>query len=177
MHLLLGTCLSGYVLEGDAQVATLLVHLGLRLAYVEDACATYAGSTTAHAAHEEHPYEDDAGKEQHVHQQRTEELVALGIVVRELAAELLLFAGLVHKLLYLVHRTDGHCHRGTLACLLHALVEHVADVFRLDIHLQRVAVFVDYYLVGIALHDHHLEVRVRCLRLYARLLTALREVE
>ena len=39
LHLLLGTFLSGHVLERDVQVAAFLVHLGLRLAHVEDSAS------------------------------------------------------------------------------------------------------------------------------------------
>ena len=39
LHLLLRSCLSGHILEGDAQVTTLLVHLSLRLAHAEDAAS------------------------------------------------------------------------------------------------------------------------------------------
>ena len=37
-------------------------------------------------------------------------------------------------------------------------MEYVADVLRLDVHLQRVLVFIDYDILGIALGDHDLEV-------------------
>jgi hypothetical protein len=39
LHFLLGTFLSGHVLERDVQVAAFLVHLGLRLAHVEDSAS------------------------------------------------------------------------------------------------------------------------------------------
>ena len=51
MHLLLGTGLSGDVLEGDAEVVALLIHLRLRLADVEDASS--AAHTASHAVEQE----------------------------------------------------------------------------------------------------------------------------
>ena len=39
LHLLLGTFLSGHILERDVQVAAFFVHLGLRLAHVEDSAS------------------------------------------------------------------------------------------------------------------------------------------
>ena len=81
LHLLLGTSLTGHVLEGDAQRSALLVHLGFRLAHTEDA-STSGHASTAHAAHDEHPYEDDACKEENVHDERVEELTLTLVVIR-----------------------------------------------------------------------------------------------
>ena len=39
LHFLLGTLLSGHVLERDVQVAAFLIHLGFRLAHIEDAAS------------------------------------------------------------------------------------------------------------------------------------------
>ena len=51
LHLLLGTCLTCYVLKRNAQFAAFLVHLGFRLAYVEDTAHAHAATAAAHAAH------------------------------------------------------------------------------------------------------------------------------
>ena len=55
LHLLLGASLSGHVLERDAQVVALLVHLRLRLTDVEDATATHVRPHTV----EEEVHEDE----------------------------------------------------------------------------------------------------------------------
>ena len=54
LHLLLGTRLSGHILESDLQVAAIFVHLRLALADVEN--ATAHASSAAHATHDEYPY-------------------------------------------------------------------------------------------------------------------------
>ncbi len=54
LHLLLGTRLSGHILESDLQVAAVLVHLCTALTYGEDASAH--ARTATHAAHDEDPH-------------------------------------------------------------------------------------------------------------------------
>ena len=102
LHLLLGSCLTGYVLEGDAEVVGFLVETGLRLAHVEHSAGTAA---TAHTVHYEHPYDD----EQHPREE-ADEYVYKAIVVLVLVAVacyLLLLHGLVEESLQIVYRTPA----------------------------------------------------------------------
>ena len=55
LHLLLSTSLSGHILKGDAQLAALLIHLRLRLAYAKQACSAEVGTTATHTTHDKHP--------------------------------------------------------------------------------------------------------------------------
>ena len=87
LHLLLGSGLSGNILEGDTQIASLLIHLCLRLAYVEDASTEAGTSTAAHAAHEEHPYGYNEEYGQEIVDERSEETVLSGVLERQLARE------------------------------------------------------------------------------------------
>ena len=159
LYLLLGTGLSGHVLERDAQVAALLIHLGLRLADAEHIVA-HAHAAAAHTAHEEYPGTDDDDKGQNVVEQHVEHLVLPPVLITEVAREGLVLLGLVDETLHLVHGANLHIHVRVGARLLCALVEHVADMLRLHIHPERVLILVDYDLGGVAPVDHRLEFRV-----------------
>ena len=115
LHLLLGTGLSGHVLERDAQVAALLVHLGLRLAYAEDAAAAHAGTAAAHAPHEQHPQAEDEHEGQQVVEEHLQHAALLAVVIGELAHEQAVLARLVDELLHLGHAAYLHVDVGLLA--------------------------------------------------------------
>ena len=161
LHLLLRTGLTGHVLERDAQLAALLVHLRLRLADTEDAATAETAAAAAHESHKEYPDAHDEQQGQQLPQQTGEEVTLALVVVRQLTGELLLGLRLLHKQLHLVHTAYLHLHVGVRAHLLVSFVEHVADVLGLDIHLQLVLVLVHHNLVRIATLDVRLEITVR----------------
>ena len=70
---------------------------------------------------------------------------------------------MVDKLLHLVRTSELHLHVGFCARLLGTLVEHVADMLRLDVHLQDALPLVHDDLRGIAVVHHVLEVGVGCI--------------
>ena len=154
-----GTGLTSYVLEGDTKVTALLIHLGLRLADAED---TTSGShaSTSHAAHEEHPegYDDKDGEQ--IVEYHVEELVLLTVLVGEVASEDLVLTGLVDEFLYLIYRTEFNLYVGLCPRLLGTLLEHVADMFRLYVHLDGALVLIHYDLRGKAAIHHDLEIGV-----------------
>ena len=160
MDLLLGTSLACYVLERDAQITALLVHFCLRLSDAEDAASsTHAAAT--HAAHEENPKTYEYEDRQEIVEQHIEHIVLLAVLEDEIASKRLFLLGHVDKLLYLIDGAELNFHIRILARLLGTLVEYVADMFRLDIHLDEALVLVHDNLRSIAVIDHLLEVRVR----------------
>ena len=78
LHFLLGTFLSGNVLEGDAELAGFLVELGFALAYAEHATGTACAATHA-SADEPHQHEEDDQRGE-VDDQR-HDVAGLGVVV------------------------------------------------------------------------------------------------
>ena len=142
LHLLLGSRLSGYVLEGDAHLIGFLVELGLRLSYIEDPAGT--AGTAAHAPHEEVP---DAEEQQPRSNgaEDVEEGVARLVLVA-VAGDLLLLHGLVEEALHLVYRTDFYGHVRSCPHLLRPLLEDVADVVGADVHAEGVGALVDNHL-------------------------------
>ena len=98
---------------------------------------------------------------QEIVEQHVEHIVLLAVLEDEIASKRLFFLGRVYKLLNLIDRAELYFHIRILARLLGTLVEDVADMFRLDIHLDEALALVHDDLRGIAVIDHLLEVRVR----------------
>ena len=151
------TSLSGNILEGDAQIAAFLIHLGFRLADTEHV-ASHAHAATAHAAHEQHPQTDDEDKGKDVVENHVEHVIVATVLIAVITREGLGFLGSIHKFFHLVGRADLHFHVRFIARLLGTLVENITDMFRLDVHPQDVLALVDDNLGGIAFIDHRLEV-------------------
>ena len=84
------------------------------------------------------------------------------VLIHEVASEDIVLLGLIDKLLELIDRAELHLDVWILARLLRALMEHVADVLRLHIHLNVALILVDDDFLGIAVIHHLLEVRVGC---------------
>ena len=61
---------------------------------------------------------------------------------------------LFNKLLYLVNGAKLHFHRWFLAGFVNALLEHIPDMFWLDIHVEYAFILVDNDFGSITLNDH-----------------------
>ena len=172
LHLLLGACLSGHVLERDAQLAAFLVHLRLRLAYVEDA----ASHAAAHAAEQQHPDgEEQQYGQQHAYQ-TAQYAAAFLVLVVEVAGEDTRLAALVDKRLELLDAAELNGQVRVGAYLVDTTHEDIAYVLGLDVHLQNLQVFVDHYLRCIAAVNVLFEVGVGLLNLHGPLLLCARVV-
>ena len=157
LHLLLGTFLSGHVLERDVQVAAFLIHLGFRLAHAEDTAT--AGTSCSHTAEQVDPEHDEEYPEQVVEDKRRD-IACILIVVVEIALELAFGTLLVNEGFYLVNAAELHLHKGIRAHLLRAGLEDFADMLGLHIHLKRVLRLVHHDLRGIAFGNQRLELFV-----------------
>ena len=147
--------MSCHVAEGDAEVVAFLIHLGLALTDIEHA----AGSSTAHAAEEEHhdkdKQEDGEDVEEHVHHVAT-----LLVFEGDVPIQLPLFLCLVEEGFKVFDRPVLHLYAGVLACLLYIGIEHLLDELWVDIHLEYVLVVVDYHLLGSTFHHQRPEIEV-----------------
>ena len=145
LHLLLGSRLSGYILERYAQVVAFLVHARLALAHAEHASARVA---SAHAPHEQYPQRDAEDEWREVYEQ-VHERVAFLVLIAEVGylPRLLHFGEIFLKL---VHGAELHVHRRLRSHLLRAFAEYVAYVLGVHIHGKHVAVLVHHHALGIA---------------------------
>ena len=147
MHFLFGSRLSGHILEGDAYLVTLFVHLGFALAHAEDTCSA-TGSAATHAPHEKNPH----GHQSNDGEQRGEKIdkeAAFLVLVRKI----LNLARLLHLgeiFLQLVGRTELYTDVWILPSLLGIHIEDVAHMGGLDIHLERALAVVHHHVVGIS---------------------------
>ena len=154
-----GTCLSGYILERDAKVSSLFVHLSLRLSDVEDTAANTSTHTgTAKHEVEKENYHGD-GKEQ---VQNIPQIIALLVVISKVARELSFFLLFGDKTLHLIHAADFYGDKRFRTCLLRTLTKHIADVFGLDEHLHLAFGLVHDDFRSKALFYINLELLVRC---------------
>ena len=156
LHLLLCANLTRYVLERDAEVVALLIHLRLRLADVENSATS---SAAAHAAHHEEPQEDEEDNRTEGVEQRHESGVGVLLI-----AEIEYLASLHCRreiVVYAVNRAVCNFYIRFLTNLLRRLAEHVADFVRTHVHTQRSVVLVHNHTACIALVDIHLKLGVR----------------
>ena len=144
LHLLLGTFLSGNVLEGNADGISLLIHFRLALSYVEDAAAHVAHSA-AHSAR--HPVDEEEEEKQwgKAHDEAPEVVVLL-VVITE-GVNLSLFHLLVGVAIHFVDRAELYFHVWVRTHVLGAHLIYIARVFRVDV----------YFEVAFGLVGHHAE--------------------
>ena len=140
---MLGASLPCHIFERDICRVSLLVHLRAALAHVKDARST-AHASPAHASHNEYPYSYDKDKRQDIVKNHTEEIVVTRVLVAVIAHKLFLLFCIINKLLHLIDRTELHFHRRFLAGLVDTLLEDVAHMFGLDIHVKNILVLVDH---------------------------------
>ena len=158
LHLLLCSCLTGYILEGDAQGISLLYHLCLRASNREDT-SDAAASATAEAIHEEEPDEDKQYPRGKTYKE-VKDTISGWVFIHQLSFELTLGTLCLKEGLYLVNTTIEHLHIRGIACLVLALMEQVTDIFSTNIHTEFGFLFVDNDTLGIATIDVCLEVRI-----------------
>ena len=154
---MLSSSLTSNILKCNAEIATLLIHLGLRLTDVEH---TAAHATTAHATHEQYPYRNDKEDGEHVIEDHVQEVVILFVFKGIVTSEGLGLLGLIDKLLHLFYAAEFHLHVWFRTRLLSTLLEHITYVLRLNVHLQHTLRLVDHNLRGIAMVNHRLKVRI-----------------
>ena len=153
LHLFLRTHLAGHVLERDAQVVALLIHLGLALAHAEHATAgssAHPAEEDDHQGHEEHhPGQVDDG---------VEHVAVFLVLVGDVAIELARLLGLVEELLHVVDRTELHLDVGVGTGLLDVGLEDILDELGLHVHAERLLRAVHNHLVGSAFRHPVLEI-------------------
>ena len=147
--------MSGNVFECYVDVCAFFIHFRLAFAYVEHASGTSA-SASAHTAHEVEPKEDEQqyGAET---EQNVEQVVAALVLIVQLTLEFSRFLFRLHECFDLVDASEFSCYKRAFAGVLRSLLEHVAYVLWVDIHLQGALVLVYHYFRGVSFIDVSLE--------------------
>ena len=148
LYFLLGTFLSGNILESDSQGISLLVHLCLALTYIEDAAAhiTHAASHSARHPVDEEEEEKERGNAHY----EIPKVIALLVIVTE-GTDLLLLHHFVGVAIYLVDRSELYLDVRVRAYALGTHLIDISRIFRVDIYLESTFRFVGYYAQHVSL--------------------------
>ena len=157
LYFLLGTFLSGNVLEGNADGISLLIHLRLALSYVEDATAHVAHSV-AHSAR--HPVDEEEEEEQwgEAHDEAPEVVVLLVVITEGTD-----FSFFHHQVAVAVNFVDGSELYFYVWIRTHALgtqLIYIARIFWVDVYLEVTLSLVCHHAEHVALVHVLLELGV-----------------
>ena len=158
MHLLLGACQSGHILECNLGTLVLLHQFGTALAHIEEAHGATAASSAACSAQHEHPEEDDKYEGTKGPQDVAKHVVTLliGHFTLEVACLLLL----VQEGVQLVGRGEFGFHKNLCARLYRTGGEHIAHMLGTHIHAERTVTLVGHNARSVSLAHISLELAV-----------------